>query len=99
MICESAAAWVYGAWRAGARVCPVGKRPWDAETEALANRESGLFPGGDGRGVVPGVSESLASLAARETRAASSRIAHQLVGDLERDLPILPSPERHANFT
>ena len=51
------------------------------------------------RHVAPEVSEILASLAARETRAASARIARQLVRDLERDLPVLPRPERHANFT
>jgi N-acetylmuramoyl-L-alanine amidase len=83
----------------GASVYTLARYASDAETEALANRENGLGPGEDGRGVAPVISEILASLAARGTRAASARIAHQLVSDLERDLPVLPSPERHANFT
>ena len=57
----------------------------------------GLAPG-HGERVAPEVSEILASLAARETRAASTRIVHQLVRDFRRRLPVLPSPERHANF-
>jgi N-acetylmuramoyl-L-alanine amidase len=85
----------------GASVYTLAKRASDAETEALANRENGLVPGDDGRpaNVAPEVSEILASLALRETRAASARMARQLVHDLERDLPVLPSPERQANFT
>ena len=85
----------------GASVYTLAKRASDAETEALANRENGLTTGEDGHAahVAPEVSEILASLALRETRAASSRIAHQLVHDMERDLPVLPTPERHANFT
>jgi N-acetylmuramoyl-L-alanine amidase len=83
----------------GASVYTLARQASNAETEALANRENGLLPGGDARGVAPEVSEILLSLAARESMAASARIAHQLVTDLERDLPILPSPERHANFT
>jgi N-acetylmuramoyl-L-alanine amidase len=85
----------------GASVYTLAPRASDAETEALANRENGVSIGTENQAaaVAPGVSEILASLAARETRAASSRIAHQLVRDLKRDLPVLPSPERHANFT
>lgn len=85
----------------GASVYTLAKRASDAETEALAERENGQGPGLDSQmaHVAPEVSEILASLAARETRAASARIAHQLVRDLQRRLPVLPSPERHANFT
>ena len=85
----------------GASVYTLAKAASDAETEALADRENGLTAGGDGQKghIAPEVSGILASLAARETRAASTRIAHQLVFDLERRLPVLPSPERHANFT
>jgi N-acetylmuramoyl-L-alanine amidase len=85
----------------GASVYTLARRASDAETEALANRENGLLPGEDSHAgtVAPEVSEILASLALRETRLASARIARQLVRDMERDLPVLPSPERHANFT
>jgi len=79
----------------GAAVYTLAKRASDAETEALAERENGSL-GGESGGGVP---EILASLAARETRAASTRIAHQLVSDMGRALPVLPRPERHANFT
>jgi N-acetylmuramoyl-L-alanine amidase len=85
----------------GASVYTLAKRASDAETEALANRENGLAPGDDSHvgTVAPEVSEILASLALRETRVASTRMARQLVRDMERDLPVLPTPERHANFT
>jgi N-acetylmuramoyl-L-alanine amidase len=85
----------------GASVYTLAKRASDTETEALANRENGLDPGEDIHfpHVAPEISEILASLALRETRVASTRMAHQLVRDMERDLPVLPSPERHANFT
>jgi N-acetylmuramoyl-L-alanine amidase len=81
----------------GASVYTLAKRASDAETEALAERENGLVPGDHGR-VAPEVSEILLSLAARENRAASTRIAHQLVRDLGRTMPVLNAPERHANF-
>jgi len=85
----------------GASVYTLAKRASDAETAALADRENGVVSGGDGHTgqVAPEVTEILASLAARENRAASARISHQLVRDLRRRLPVLPSPERHANFT
>jgi N-acetylmuramoyl-L-alanine amidase len=83
----------------GASVYTLAKGASDAATEALANRENGLLPGGDAAAVAPEVSEILANLAAREMRATSARIAHQLISDLGRELPVLPSPERHADFT
>jgi N-acetylmuramoyl-L-alanine amidase len=85
----------------GASVYTLGRSASDAETEALADRENGLVPGEDKRleYVSPEVSDILASLAARETRAASTRVAHQLVRDLRRGLPVLPTPERQANFS
>ncbi len=83
----------------GAAVYTLANRASDTETEALANRENGVDAGAAPDGVDPGVSRILASLANREVRAKSARIAHQLVRDFERDLPVLPSPERRANFT
>jgi N-acetylmuramoyl-L-alanine amidase len=84
----------------GASVYTLAKSASDNETAALAERENGLPSGNGGPAdqLPPEVSEILASLAARETRAASARIAHQLVRDFRRRLPVLASPERHANF-
>jgi N-acetylmuramoyl-L-alanine amidase len=84
----------------GASVYTLAKSASDAETAALADRENGLVAGQAGHSdhMAPEVSEILASLAARETRAASARIAHQLVRDFRHRLPVLSSPERHANF-
>ncbi len=85
----------------GASVYTLARQASDAETQALAERENGMIPGPDGRmrAMPPEVSGILASLAARRNRAASTRMAHQLVLDLERRTPVLPTPERHANFT
>ncbi len=89
----------------GASVYTLARAASDAETAALADRENGVGPSGAPGGYDPGVPVSpevsgiLASLAARETRAASNRMAHELVRDLGRRVPVLPSPERHANFT
>jgi N-acetylmuramoyl-L-alanine amidase len=81
----------------GASVYTLARRASDADTEALAERENGVLSGDEDRGGA--VSEILASLAARETRAASARMAHQLVNDLAPGVPVLPQPERHADFT
>ena len=81
----------------GVSVYTLAKSASDTETEALAERENGR-PSGD-NGHDTRVSEILASLAARATRIAASRMSHQLVSDLVHDLPVLPRPERHANFT
>jgi N-acetylmuramoyl-L-alanine amidase len=80
----------------GASVYTLAKQASDAETEALAERENGWASDDDSEaGHVP---EILVSLAARANRIASSRIAHQLASDMGQDLPVLPQPERHANF-
>ncbi len=84
----------------GAAVYTLASRASDAATAALADRENGETRDGLARrdDVPPEVSQILSSLANRQTRAESARVAHQLVRDLERDLPVLPMPERHANF-
>ncbi len=84
----------------GASVYTLARSASDAETAALADRENGqdAARGGHADHVAPEVSEILASLAARETRVASARIAHQLVRDFRRRLPVVARPERHANF-
>jgi N-acetylmuramoyl-L-alanine amidase len=85
----------------GASVYTLGRRASDAATEALAERENGHGSGEDAvrARIAPEVSGILASLAARQTRAASARIARQLVRDLRRRTPVLPTPERQADFT
>ena len=40
----------------------------------------------------------LASLVRRETRVGSVRLARDLVGSLDQEVPMLPNPERHAGF-
>lgn len=84
----------------GASVYTLARKASDAETAALAERENGAGKGDTKStpGVAPEISGILASLANRETRAISARIAHQLVRDMALDLPVLPSPERQANF-
>jgi N-acetylmuramoyl-L-alanine amidase len=77
----------------GAAVYTLAQRASDADTAALADRENG---GGDSGSPV---AEILATLAARENRVSSSRIAHQLVSSLERHSLVLPRPERHADFS
>jgi N-acetylmuramoyl-L-alanine amidase len=82
----------------GASVYTLARRASDAESEALADRENGLGEHGrEARGAAE-VSEILMSLAARENRAASARMADQLVRDLGHTIPMLNSPERQANF-
>jgi N-acetylmuramoyl-L-alanine amidase len=44
------------------------------------------------------VAHILAGLVRQETRVGSGRLARSLVGNLDRDLPMLPNPERHAGF-
>jgi N-acetylmuramoyl-L-alanine amidase len=82
----------------GASVYTLARTATDPDTEALANRENTSGTGEVSR-ITQEVSGILASLAASETRAASARLAHRLVSGMERDLPVVPSPERHANFT
>ncbi len=81
----------------GASVYTLARRASDPETEALAQRENAAS-GGRAGVMGPEVSDILSSLAQRETRAISARIAHHLVRGLEREVPVLPSPARHANF-
>ena len=85
----------------GASVYTLAKDASDPETAALAARENGIVPGEPPRmgRVTPEVSDILASLAARETRGRSLRIAQTLVGEMRQDVPVLQTPTRQANFT
>jgi N-acetylmuramoyl-L-alanine amidase len=83
----------------GASVYTLADTASDAQTAALARRENSADRFGmPGFNAPPEVARILASLVRRETRVGSSRLASNLVGSLDRDLPMLPNPERHAGF-
>ncbi|HET8996592.1 MAG TPA: N-acetylmuramoyl-L-alanine amidase [Acetobacteraceae bacterium] len=84
----------------GASVYTLSATASDAQTAALAQRENSAdrFIGRTYRGVSPEVQRILASLARRETRVGSARIAGDLVHQLDREVLMLDRPERHAGF-
>ena len=84
----------------GASVYTLANNASDAQTAALALRENSAdrFIGPTWRDTPPEVARILASLVRQETRVGSSRLAHSMVGSLDRDLPLLQNPERHAGF-
>jgi N-acetylmuramoyl-L-alanine amidase len=84
----------------GASVYTLARTASDAQTAALAQRENSAdrFAGHRFQNTSPEVSHILASLVRQETRAGSVQIARNLVGSLDRDLPMLPNPDRHAGF-
>ena len=84
----------------GASVYTLSNTASDAQTAALAQRENSAdrFAGGSWHDTSPEVSRILASLVRQETRVGSVRLSRSLVGSLDRDLPMLPNPERHAGF-
>jgi N-acetylmuramoyl-L-alanine amidase len=84
----------------GASVYTLAQTASDAQTAALARTENSAdrFIGGQWQGTSPEVSRILASLVRQETRTGSVRIARNLVGSLDQDLPMLQNPDRHAGF-
>lgn len=83
----------------GASVYTLSNTASDAQTAALAQRENSADRfAGPGYNASPEVARILASLVRRETRVDSIRLAHSLVGSLDRDVPMLPNPDRHAGF-
>jgi N-acetylmuramoyl-L-alanine amidase len=84
----------------GASVYTLASTASDSQTAALARRENSAdrFGGATWSDASPEVAQILASLVRRETRAGSIRIANGLVDYLDRDLPMLPNPDRHAGF-
>ncbi len=83
----------------GASVYTLSDTASDAQTAALARRENSAdLAGGAGFNAPPEIARILASLVRRETRVGSIRLARSLVDSLDRDLPMLPNPERHAGF-
>ncbi|HQT76335.1 MAG TPA: N-acetylmuramoyl-L-alanine amidase, partial [Rhodopila sp.] len=85
----------------GASVYTLAPTASDTLTAALARRENGAdHPGRHHRhGASPAVQEILANLVRAQTRSESLRLARGLVESLDRDLPMLPNPERSAGFT
>jgi N-acetylmuramoyl-L-alanine amidase len=84
----------------GASVYTLSTTASDAQTAALAKRENSAdrFAGPAWRNTSPEVARILASLVRKETRVGSARLARDLVGSLDQQLPMLPNPERHAGF-
>lgn len=84
----------------GASVYTLSNTASDPESAALASRENSAdrFLGPAYRAVTPQVASILSSLVRRETRVESARVARQMVGSLEQEVPMLPNPDRHAGF-
>ena len=84
----------------GASVYTLADTASDAQSAALAVRENSAdrFAGPQFRDMPPQVAQILGSLVRRETRAGSTHLQHALVGSLDRALPMLDNPARHAHF-
>ena len=84
----------------GASVYTLANAASDAQTAALAKRENSAdrFLGSSFHDTPPDVARILASLVRQETRNGSAGIAQTLVSNLDRELPMLPNPARHAGF-
>ena len=84
----------------GASIYTLSDTASDAQTAALAVRENSAdrFAGPTFRDQPPEVARILSSLVRQETRAGSARMQRSLVGALDRDLPMLQNPARHAHF-
>ncbi len=84
----------------GASIYTLSDTASDAQTAALAVRENSAdrFGGPSFRDQPPDVARILASLVRQETRAGSTRMQRGMVGALDRDLPMLQNPARHASF-
>lgn len=83
----------------GASVYTLSNRASDAQTAALAQRENSAdrFATPQWR-VPPEVGRILASLVRRETTTGSVQFARDVVTSLDRDVRMLPNPDRHAGF-
>lgn len=84
----------------GASVYTLSNTASDPESATLAARENSAdrFLGPAYRAVTPRIASILSSLVRRETRVESGRLARQMVGSLEQEVPMLPNPDRHAGF-
>lgn len=84
----------------GASVYTLAATASDAQSAQLAERENSAdrFADPAFRSASPAVAAILASLVRRETRVQSLALARDVVGQLDRDSPMLPNPARHAAF-
>ena len=84
----------------GASVYTMADTASDAQTAALAQRENSAdrFADSGFRNTPPEVARILNSLIRQETRTGAARMAHGVVGELGRDVPLLQNPARHAHF-
>ncbi len=83
----------------GASVYTLSDGASDSQTAALARRENAAGVGGAlAPGGSPEVSRILGNLVRQETRQGATRMAHKIVSELSRDLPLLQNPNRHAGF-
>ena len=84
----------------GASIYTLSDTASDSQSAALARREndSDRFAGPAFRDQPPEVARILASLVRQETRSGSARLQRTMVGALDRDLPMLQNPARHAAF-
>jgi len=84
----------------GASVYTLAPAASDPQAAALARTENSAdrFTGQQWRDASPEVERILASLVRQETRAGSVRMARDLVSTLDKDVPMLPNPDRHAGF-
>ena len=84
----------------GASIYTLSDTASDTQSAALARRENDAdrFAGAGFRDQPPEVARILASLVRQETRAGSARMQRTMVAALDRDLPMLQNPARHAAF-
>lgn len=84
----------------GASVYTLSDSASDAQSASLAVRENRAdrFAGPNFRGHPPEIARILNSLVQRETRVGSTRLQRAMVAELDRSLPMLNSPARHAGF-
>lgn len=81
----------------GAAVYTLGHEPSDLGAARLAAREN-ASDGVSGRAMPADIARILTSLAAQDASASAFRLAHRIVRDMAKDIPVLPVPERRANF-
>ena len=84
----------------GASIYTLSDTASDAQTAALAQRENSAdrFAGAAFRDQPPEVARILASLVRQETRVGSARMQRGMVTALDRSIPMLQNPARHAGF-
>ncbi len=84
----------------GASVYTLSEEASDAQSASLARRENRAdrFVGPSFREHPPEIARILSSLVQRETRVGTARLQRAMVTELDRDLPMLPQPARHAGF-